>query len=141
VSNLFHSLPQTFWKPKSGALIMVRLLNAGFWLCDFAYAVLESFQARFLPHSISRFTLSSFRVSSGVPLQNFLSDVAIPQSDEFEESRVLLIGSSDGVTETIQNLHVRGFANATAWSPLLPAPTDGEVMSILTRQRQKLDDR
>jgi hypothetical protein len=114
-----------------------RILNAGFWLCDFAYALLESIQLRFLPNSIPRFTLTSFRV----PLQDLLPDISIPQSDEFEVLRVLIIGSSDGVTETIQNLHVRGFANATAWSPLLPAPTLGEVMSILTRQRQKMDDR
>ncbi|KAM3115920.1 hypothetical protein [Phormidesmis sp. 146-33] len=114
-----------------------RLLNAGFWLCDFAYAFLESIQRRFLPHSICRFTLNSFRVSAGIPLQDLLPDAAIPHSDEFEILRVLLIGSSDGVTETIQNLHVRRFANASDWSPLLPAPSLGEVMSILTRQRQK----
>jgi hypothetical protein len=113
-----------------------QILNAGFWLCDFAYAVLESIQARFLPDSIPRFTVTSFRI----PLQDLLPDVAIPQSDEFEALRVLIIGSPDGVTETIQNLHVRRFANAGDWSPLLPAPTDREVMSILTRQRQKLRD-
>jgi hypothetical protein len=119
---------------------MARLLNAGFWLCDFAYALLESLQARFLPGSIPRFMLTSFRISSGIPLQDLLPDVAIPRSDDFEVLRVLLIGSSDGVTETIQNLHVRRFANATDWSPLLPAPSFGEVMSILTRQRQKTVD-
>ncbi|MGV0027404.1 hypothetical protein [Phormidesmis priestleyi] len=113
-----------------------RLLNAGFWLCDFAYALLESFQRRFLPDSIPRFTITSLRI----PLQDLLPDVAIPQSDEFEALRVLIIGSADGVTETIQNLHVRRFANATDWSPLLPAPSFGEVMSILTRQRRKLED-
>ncbi|MGV0025283.1 hypothetical protein [Phormidesmis priestleyi] len=113
-----------------------RLLNAGFWLCDFAYALLEAFQRRFLPDSIPRFTITSLRI----PLQDLLPDVAIPQSDEFEALRVLIIGSADGVTETIQNLHVRRFANATDWSPLLPAPSFGEVMSILTRQRRKLGD-
>ncbi|MGV0026962.1 hypothetical protein [Phormidesmis priestleyi] len=111
-----------------------RLLNAGFWLCDFAYALLEAFQRRFLPDSIPRFTFTTLRI----PLQDLLPDVAIPQSDEFEALRVLIIGSSDGVTETIQNLHVRGFAEVSAWSPLLPAPSFGEVMSILTRQRQKM---
>jgi hypothetical protein len=111
-----------------------RILYAGFWLCDFAYAILESIQTRFLPDSLPRFTVTSFRV----PLQDLLPNVAIPQSDKFEVLRVLIIGSSDGVTETIQNLHVRGFANANAWSPLLPAPSFGDVMSILTRQRQKL---
>ncbi|KAM3093165.1 hypothetical protein ACKFKG_20400 [Phormidesmis sp. 146-35] len=115
-----------------------RLLNAGFWLCDFAYALLEAIQLRFLPDSIPRFI--PFRVSSLVPLQDLLPDAAISHSDEFEILRVLLIGSSDGVTEAIQNLHVRRFANATDWSPLLPAPSLGEVMSILTRQRQKAGD-
>jgi hypothetical protein len=113
-----------------------RILFAGFWLCDFAYAILESIQRRFLPDSIPRFTFNTFRVSSGVPLHDLLPDVAIPQSDEFEVLRVLIIGSSDGVTETIQNLHVRRFANASDWSPLLPAPNFGDVMSILTRQRR-----
>jgi hypothetical protein len=112
-----------------------RLLNAGFWLCDFAYALLEAIQIRFLPHSIPRFTFHSLRI----PLQDLLPDVAISHSDEFEALRVLIIGSSDGVTETIQNLHVRRFANASDWSPLLPAPSFGEVMSILTRQRQKTE--
>jgi hypothetical protein len=91
-----------------------RLLNAGFWLCDFAYALLEAIQLRFLPHSIPRFTFYSLRI----PLQDLLPDVAIPHSDEFEALRVLVIGSSDGVTETIQNLHVRRFVNASDWSPL-----------------------
>jgi hypothetical protein len=113
-----------------------RLLNAGFWLCDFAYAFLETIQLRFLPDSIPRFTFYSLRI----PLQDLLPDAAISHSNEFEGLRVLIIGSSDGVTETIQNLHVRRFANAGDWSPLLPAPSFGEVMSILTRQRQKSED-
>ncbi|KAM3101915.1 hypothetical protein ACKFKF_06525 [Phormidesmis sp. 146-12] len=112
-----------------------RLLNAGFWLCDYAYAILEWLQFRLLPDTIPRFTVTSFRV----PLQDLLPDSAIPQSDEFEALRVLIIGSTDGVTETIQNLHARGFAEPSAWSPLLPAPNFGNVMSILTRQRRKSD--
>jgi hypothetical protein len=111
-----------------------RLLNAGFWLCDFAYALLEAIQIRFLPDSIPRFMFTSLRI----PLENLLPIITIPDSDEFEALRVLIIGSSDGVTETIQNLHVRRFANATDWSPLLPASSPGEVMSILTRARRKL---
>ncbi|KAM3112520.1 hypothetical protein [Phormidesmis sp. 146-33] len=41
------------------------------------------------------------------------------------------------VTETIANLHKRGFADAGDWSPLLPAPNRSEVMSILSRPRRK----
>ena len=50
--------------------------------------------------------------------------------------RVLVIGSHDGVTKTIHGLHRRGFAEVGLWSPLLPAPSFGEVMSILTRDRR-----
>ncbi|MBD2055945.1 hypothetical protein H6F88_07920 [Oculatella sp. FACHB-28] len=51
--------------------------------------------------------------------------------------RVLIIGSRDGVIETIHDLYHRGFAEVSAWSPLLPAPSSGEVMSILTRDRRR----
>lgn len=50
-----------------------------------------------------------------------------------EPLRILLIGSRQGVTSTIQTLYRLGFAQVSEWSPLLPAPTSGEVMSILTR--------
>lgn len=50
-----------------------------------------------------------------------------------ESLRVLVIGSRKGVTSTIHTLHRLGFAEVGEWSPLLPAPTPGEVMSILTR--------
>ncbi len=51
------------------------------------------------------------------------------------ELRSALIGSREGVIETIHTLHSLRYAEAEMWSPLLPAPTEGEVMSILTRQR------
>lgn len=50
-----------------------------------------------------------------------------------EPLRVLVIGSRQGVTSTIQTLYRLGFAPVNEWSPLLPAPSSGEVMSILTR--------
>jgi len=50
-----------------------------------------------------------------------------------EPLRVLIIGSRRGVTSTIQTLYRLGFAEVSEWSPLLPAPNSGEVMSILTR--------
>ena len=49
--------------------------------------------------------------------------------------RLLAIGSREGVTETIHTLHVLGYAEVGAWSPMLPVPNSTEVMSILTRQR------
>lgn len=58
------------------------------------------------------------------------------QFPERERLRILIIGSRDGVIETIHDLHGRGFAEAGSWSPLLPAPSSGEVMSILTRDRR-----
>ncbi|MBD2000901.1 hypothetical protein H6F88_06355 [Oculatella sp. FACHB-28] len=64
-------------------------------------------------------------------------EVAAIQSSERDRLRVLIIGSRDGVIETIHDLYHRGFAEVNAWSPLLPAPSSGEVMSILTRDRRK----
>jgi hypothetical protein len=54
---------------------------------------------------------------------------------EHEKLRLLAIGSREGVVETIHTLHRLGYAEVGAWSPLLPAPVPGEVMSILTRHR------
>jgi hypothetical protein len=64
-------------------------------------------------------------------------DLAYAQFPERERLRVLIIGSRDGVIETIHDLHGRSFAEVGAWSPLLPAPDSGEVMSILTRDRKR----
>ena len=65
----------------------------------------------------------------------------VPPSDatqriEGERVRVLVIGSRDGVTQTIHTLYRLGFADVGAWSPVLPAPNSENVMSILTRPRQ-----
>lgn len=46
--------------------------------------------------------------------------------------RVLLVGSRDVVTTTIDNLYNLGFAEVREWSELLPAPNPGEVISILS---------
>jgi len=56
-----------------------------------------------------------------------------PNSGDRESIRVLIIGTRHGVTTTIQTLHRLRFAEVREWSPLLPAPSSGEVMSILTR--------
>jgi hypothetical protein len=50
-----------------------------------------------------------------------------------EPLRILVIGSRRGVISTIQTLYRLRFAEVREWSPLMPGPNPGEVMSILTR--------
>ncbi len=45
----------------------------------------------------------------------------------------ILIGSPKIVRSAIHNLHVRGYAEATAWSPLQPTANPHEVISVLMR--------
>jgi hypothetical protein len=66
--------------------------------------------------------------------------LSLNSSSERERLQILVIGSRDGVVETIHTLHARGFAEVGAWSPLLPAPHLSEVMSILTRYRRRNDE-
>ncbi len=54
-------------------------------------------------------------------------------SDDSESLKVMLIGSSAAITETIHNLHQRGFAEVGAWSPLVPWG-DTEMVSLLTKR-------
>jgi hypothetical protein len=54
-------------------------------------------------------------------------------SDDTESRRVMLIGSTEGVTATIHNRHRRGFAEVGAGSPLIPWE-EGEMMSGLTKR-------
>jgi hypothetical protein len=54
-----------------------------------------------------------------------------------EQMRVLLISSPTWVKETIHDLHARGFADTNDWSSLVPGANPGEVVSILTRRRQR----
>lgn len=66
-------------------------------------------------------------------------DAAVPSlaADKTEPSREplkhLLIGSPKAVTSTIHALYMLGYADIRDWSPLLPSPNPGEVMSILSR--------
>ncbi|MBW4542669.1 MAG: hypothetical protein KME43_26605 [Myxacorys chilensis ATA2-1-KO14] len=70
---------------------------------------------------------------------NYSSQGLLPglenESVNGDRLRLLAIGTREGVTETIHTLHVLGYAEAGAWSPVLPVPNSTEVMSILTRQR------
>jgi len=71
------------------------------------------------------------------PLPLILPLYCNPLAPGQEQMRVLLISSPSWVRETIHNLHARGFANANDWSSLLPGANPGEVVSILTRRRQR----
>jgi hypothetical protein len=72
-------------------------------------------------------------------LRDFLSDNEPPT--DYEKLRILIIGFPAGVTEMIHTLHSLGFAEVNDWSPLLPAPKPGEVMSILTRDPLRVSRR
>jgi hypothetical protein len=71
------------------------------------------------------------------PLPLILPLYVNPLAPNQEQMRVLLISSPTWVTDTIYDLHARGFANVKDWSSLIPGANPGEVMSILTRRRQR----
>ncbi len=54
-------------------------------------------------------------------------------SDDSEALKVLLIGSPEGITATIHNLHQRRFAEVGDWSELVPWG-ETEMMSLLTKR-------
>ncbi|NJO43497.1 MAG: hypothetical protein HC769_29695 [Cyanobacteria bacterium CRU_2_1] len=58
-------------------------------------------------------------------------------SGDRELLRMILVGSPDGVREKIAFFHARGLKEQGLWSPLLPTPNPGEVMSICTCYRAK----
>ena len=58
-------------------------------------------------------------------------------TDDIEPLRVMLIGSAEGITATIHNVHRRGFAEVGAWSPLIPWG-EGEMMSVLTKRLRRV---
>jgi hypothetical protein len=72
--------------------------------------------------------------TSETPNPQALSNVFTEPSPNRERIKVMVIGSHQGVANTIQSLYSRGFAQISEWSPLLPGPNPGEVMRILTRQ-------
>jgi hypothetical protein len=76
--------------------------------------------------------------------QEFLPDADNQNSPMLNESvsqiqtnreplKHLLIGTAKTVTSTIHYLQVIGYAQVGDWSPLLPSPNPGEVMSILNK--------
>ncbi|MBW4499660.1 MAG: hypothetical protein KME57_08840 [Scytonema hyalinum WJT4-NPBG1] len=68
--------------------------------------------------------------TSDAPKEGKASETASPGREPLKH---LLIGSPKAVTSTIHTLHRLGYADTAAWSPLVPTPNPGEVMSILTR--------
>ncbi len=69
------------------------------------------------------------------PVVRFSLDFSVNPEPERESVRLLAIGSRQGVIAVIHKLHKLNklnFAEVGAWSPLLPGPNPGEVMSILT---------
>ncbi len=71
------------------------------------------------------------------PLPLILPLYVHPLAPGQEQMRILLISSPTWVTETIHDLHARGFADTNDWSSKLPGANPGEVVSILTRRRQR----
>jgi hypothetical protein len=55
-------------------------------------------------------------------------------SDGYELVRVMVFGSSYGVTYTIRWLYRLQFAQISEWSFLMPAPSPGDFMSIVTKR-------
>lgn len=70
-------------------------------------------------------------------IQEIVSSLEHYRSSNGERLRVLVIGSREGITETMHQLHVLGYAEFAAWSPILPVPNSSEVMSILTKYRAR----
>jgi len=64
-----------------------------------------------------------------------LSGMNAPCPPNREPVKVVLMSSEAGVREAIHQLHNLRFREATTWSPLLPTPEPGIVMSINTHYR------
>jgi hypothetical protein len=47
--------------------------------------------------------------------------------------QILVIGSSQGVSNIIQSLYSHRFAQISEWSILMPAPIPGKLMRMLIR--------
>ncbi len=60
-------------------------------------------------------------------------------SDDYDTVRLIMIGSAAIIHSTIHNLHARGFADVSEWSPLAAAGR-GEMMSMLTKRWRREQD-
>lgn len=77
--------------------------------------------------------LQSFLPDAGAQNVPILSQGSSQTEPNREPLKHLLIGTTRTVTSTIHYLQVIGYADVGDWSPLLPSPNPGEVMSILSR--------
>lgn len=68
--------------------------------------------------------------AQNVPILSLGSSQTEPNREPLKH---LLIGTARTVTSTIHYLQVIGYADVGDWSPLMPSPNPGEVMSILSR--------
>ncbi len=59
-------------------------------------------------------------------------------SDDYDTVRLMMFGSAAIIHSTIRNLHARGFADVSEWSPLAAAGR-GEMMSMLTKRFRRGD--
>ena len=77
----------------------------------------------------------NFVPGNGDTLPSFIPGVdSLPApTGDYEIVRVMIFGSSYGVTYTIRWLYTLNFAQINEWSFLMPAP-NGEFMSILTKR-------
>jgi hypothetical protein len=71
------------------------------------------------------------------PLQPLFDKLDQDLSSDQERLRIMAIGSSDWIIESIHQLHSLGFAEVGDWSPLLPMPNSDDAMSILTKTRSR----
>lgn len=71
------------------------------------------------------------------PLPLLLPLYVTPLAPEQEQQQIIIVSTPTWVRETIHDLHARRFANVKDWSSLLPGANPGEMVSILTRRRQR----
>jgi RecB family exonuclease len=95
-------------------------------------------QARAVTPEKGVYSVRSFAARNFLPDADNQNTPVLNQSTSQTEAnreplKHLLIGSSKAVTSTIHYLQVIGYADVGDWSPLLPSPNPGEVMSILNR--------
>jgi hypothetical protein len=75
--------------------------------------------------------------SEEIPATPASSPSPTPPAPERESVQILVIGSSEGVTNIVHSLYSHHFAHVSEWSPLMPAPVPGKLMRMLVRNVPK----
>ncbi|HEY9651214.1 MAG TPA: hypothetical protein V6C95_11170 [Coleofasciculaceae cyanobacterium] len=78
-----------------------------------------------------------FKDSLSTPEETAPASTPTPTNPEREPVQILVIGSSEGITNIIHSLYAHHFAHISEWSPLMPAPIPGKLMRILLRNVPK----